>query len=347
MRRGAQRRRILGLCAVLAILHAGTTLGSARQRRPPPASTTILCQSLVADRKVVDAGEQVALTATAEDADGDALSYRWTATGGRIAGSGPTATFFTEGLKGLQTLTVLANDGYGHAVECSTSVLVIPRPTWHPQVFFVKESASVYHGAVVSLLAREVAPTAPAGPYRYRWTASAGTITPSAVNHLLADLDTTGAVGAVGVELAVHDAAGVCVNRIATIVRVWQAQLAPIDQLLITFARRSARLDATAVETLVFAADRMRLPAEKRLVIDGHSTNDESPDIAVSRAKAARDHLVNLAGVDPRIISVRAFAGRCPLAKKSKSRRVVVYTIPRDLPIEVFDIGCRAEPLGP
>jgi hypothetical protein len=58
-------------------------------------------------------GTSVQLTCTAQDPDGDTLSYEWTADGGDISGSGTTVNWTAPQEVGAYNVTVVVKDGHG------------------------------------------------------------------------------------------------------------------------------------------------------------------------------------------------------------------------------------------
>ncbi len=67
------------------------------------------------------------IRANAHDPDGDPLTYSWSSSGGKITGSGDTATFDATGVApGKYTVTVTVSDGK-HKVDCATEITVIKR----------------------------------------------------------------------------------------------------------------------------------------------------------------------------------------------------------------------------
>ena len=93
----------------------------------PNRAPTMSCS---ADRSSVLTGERVRISATANDADGDNLTYAWRASGGQIVGSGSAVQLDTSGLgAGRYTATGRVDDGRGGAADCATSVSVtVPPP---------------------------------------------------------------------------------------------------------------------------------------------------------------------------------------------------------------------------
>ncbi len=69
-------------------------------------------------------GEAVAVTVTASDADGDTLSYVWSATNGALSGSGATATWTAPLQAGSFTITCVVQDGKGGMAQSSATYTV-------------------------------------------------------------------------------------------------------------------------------------------------------------------------------------------------------------------------------
>jgi outer membrane protein OmpA-like peptidoglycan-associated protein len=87
-----------------------------KMHQPP----TIVCS---ADRSSVAVGEPAQLTATASDAEHDALTYTWSASGGNIIGSGSSVKLDTTGLPaGRYTVTARAHDSQSGTADCSVDV---------------------------------------------------------------------------------------------------------------------------------------------------------------------------------------------------------------------------------
>jgi outer membrane protein OmpA-like peptidoglycan-associated protein/opacity protein-like surface antigen len=87
-----------------------------RPNRPP----TISCS---ADHHSVTVGTSVDITSTANDPDNDPLKFAWSATGGKVEGSGANVRYQTEGVgPGSYTITGHVDDGRGGTAECTVSV---------------------------------------------------------------------------------------------------------------------------------------------------------------------------------------------------------------------------------
>jgi outer membrane protein OmpA-like peptidoglycan-associated protein len=80
----------------------------------------------VAKNSILQA-DTTTIRANAVDPDGDPLTYTWTSSGGKVSGTGDTATFdATNVAPGKYTVTVSVSDGK-HKVDCSTEITVLKR----------------------------------------------------------------------------------------------------------------------------------------------------------------------------------------------------------------------------
>ena len=77
----------------------------------PNTAPTI--NSLIANPPTVDISGASTLTCAATDADGDVLTYTWSATGGSISGTGSVVTWQAPAAEGTYTVTVEVADGRG------------------------------------------------------------------------------------------------------------------------------------------------------------------------------------------------------------------------------------------
>jgi hypothetical protein len=62
---------------------------------------------------------------TAQDPDGDNLSFLWRATGGKITGKGNSVSWTSPGVNGDYTVTVTVTDGRGDTAEASIVFTVV------------------------------------------------------------------------------------------------------------------------------------------------------------------------------------------------------------------------------
>ena len=104
---------------------------------PPPPPNHPPTVTVAADPKQVFAGsgDPIALKATASDPDGDPLTYKWSATGGGIEGTGADVRWNSSGVKeGTYTATVTVDDGRGGSANASTDFQVVQKPNSPPVI---------------------------------------------------------------------------------------------------------------------------------------------------------------------------------------------------------------------
>ena len=90
----------------------------------PNQAPTVTCAS---ERPEILPGETVRIQATASDPEGDQLTYDWSATAGRVTGSGSTASFDFTGMTppASATVTVRVSDGHGNTASCSNDLRLL------------------------------------------------------------------------------------------------------------------------------------------------------------------------------------------------------------------------------
>jgi len=93
---------------------------------PPPPSNNNPTVNCEIERSQILPGETVRVRANASDADGDTLTYEWSASQGRITGNGATATYDSTGVTppATVTITVRVTDGRGGTAESTCTVRI-------------------------------------------------------------------------------------------------------------------------------------------------------------------------------------------------------------------------------
>jgi len=93
----------------------------------PNRNPTVTCS---ADRNSLIEGESTRVHANASDPDGDPLTYSWSASAGRVSGSGADVTFDSTNVPAgtTVTVTVVVSDGRGGSATCSSLIQVNPAP---------------------------------------------------------------------------------------------------------------------------------------------------------------------------------------------------------------------------
>ena len=96
-----------------------------KPNHPPTASLSVEHNSILA-------GEPTGITCNGSDPDNDPLTYSYTATGGKVAGTGSSAQFDSTGLQpGSYTVKCTVNDGRGGTADASGNVEVKEPPQVH------------------------------------------------------------------------------------------------------------------------------------------------------------------------------------------------------------------------
>lgn len=102
---------------------------------PPPPPNHPPTVSATADPTKVIVGDSSVIRAQAADPDNDQLTYTWTATGGKVDGTGPEVHWNSaDAAPGNYTVTVKVDDGRGGTATSSTQVAVEARPNRPPAV---------------------------------------------------------------------------------------------------------------------------------------------------------------------------------------------------------------------
>jgi hypothetical protein len=137
----------------------------------PNTMPVILSVTSASDR--IEPSDLSQVVCEAEDADGDSLTYAWTASQGEVVGEGPTVDWNAPDTEGLYQLSVTVDDGRGGSAEFSTSVRV--KKNYAPEIVeltsfsdWAMPETSVY----VSALATDL----DADEVSYEWSATAGEV---------------------------------------------------------------------------------------------------------------------------------------------------------------------------
>jgi hypothetical protein len=100
---------------------------------PPPPNQPPIINSLTAEKEV-DALSESQIICEATDADGDVLSYQWSADGGTIKSEGSSITWAAPDTAGNYTVKVTVTDSNGGEANNSTTIAVIDKPNQPPVI---------------------------------------------------------------------------------------------------------------------------------------------------------------------------------------------------------------------
>jgi outer membrane protein OmpA-like peptidoglycan-associated protein len=133
---------------------------ASRRNDPPTVSCSVEKSSILQ-------GETTTVRATGSDPDGDALSYSWDSTGGKVSGTGETAKFDATGAApGKYTVTATVKDKK-HSASCSSDITVVKR-NGPPTASIVPSTFDITQGESVDLRCNATDPDK--DPLTYSWT---------------------------------------------------------------------------------------------------------------------------------------------------------------------------------
>jgi hypothetical protein len=120
-------RALLTLGIIVLLAGCGGGGGSAPTQPPPSTGNHNPALSVNASTTHLAYGGGASISVTASDPDGDQLTFSYTATGGSVSASGPTATTaaFTAGSQwGPASVTVTVSDGRGGSAQATAAMYV-------------------------------------------------------------------------------------------------------------------------------------------------------------------------------------------------------------------------------
>jgi outer membrane protein OmpA-like peptidoglycan-associated protein len=155
---------------------------------PPPNHPPVIAVSTTPDKVIEGTGDSTVVQAKASDPDKDPLTYTWSATGGKIEGSGPEVRWNSQGLApGKYNITGKVDDGRGGTANSSTDVTVEARPNRPPTVTCAASPKTVVVGQPVTVTATGTDPDN--DPLTYTFDASGGKVSATGAT---GQFDTTG-----------------------------------------------------------------------------------------------------------------------------------------------------------
>jgi hypothetical protein len=125
---------VVTLLLVSAFLISSACTPSPPPPPPPPPNQPPVIESLTVDKKEIPTSTEAQLVAKANDADGDSLTYQWSADGGTISGEGSTVTWTAPAISDNYTIKLTVSDGKGGIATESTTIAAIYKPNNPPVV---------------------------------------------------------------------------------------------------------------------------------------------------------------------------------------------------------------------
>ncbi len=269
-----------------------------------------------ADKKEVMAGsgDTVPVHVSASDPDGDALTYSWTASGGRVDGSGADARWNSAGAgAGSYTVTARVDDGHGGTASCSADIRVTappPPPAPKPPVMSCSaDRSNVMAGERVNISANASSPQNFA--LTYAWQANGGQVVGTGAN---VQFDTTGlAPGTYTITGRVddgHNGAADCTASVTVQQPPPPPQASKINECAFKPAA-SARVDNVCKRVLDDVALRLQNEPKGTVVIVGYADPKAkgAKKSSTDRAENAAKYLAGK-GIDRSRITVRSGDGQ-------------------------------------
>jgi outer membrane protein OmpA-like peptidoglycan-associated protein len=294
-----------------------------------PKAPDVVTASCSVDKStiVADSGEMIEATAQGSDTYNHPINYTWTATGGRVDGSGPQVRWQpADAAPGTYTISAHLDDNRGNSASCSSDVTVQPKPAPPPPTMSCSANPSsiqVGERATVTATVNDSTGTA----LTYSWQANSGQVVGTGAS---VQFDSTGlAPGDYTVTGRVENAKDGAADCTAT-VTVQQPPAKPeaskIGQCY--FKPGSARVDNVCKRVLDDAAVRLQNDPKAKIVIVGYADPKErKPDqLAKQRADSALTYLSKTKNVDASRVETRGAAGTAGADKEN--RRADVVNVP-------------------
>jgi outer membrane protein OmpA-like peptidoglycan-associated protein len=288
----------------------------------PPDNVTATCSE---DKTSVMEGSSDYVTANvaATDANGRPLNYTWTASGGKLIGTGPYVRWDPTGVGGgSYALTARVDNGAGKSASCSSSVTVQPKPLAAPTMSCSANPATVIAGERPTITATVNDPSGT--PITYTWQANAGQIVGSGAS---VQFDTSGLAPATytvtgRAENAVHSACD-CSTTVTVQAPAPAPEASKISEC--SFAPNSARTDNVCKRTLDDVAVRLQTDGKTKIVVVGYADANEhgAQKLATERAESAKKYLNEKKSVDTSRVEVRANT-----ETGKEGRRVEIILVP-------------------
>ncbi len=297
--------------------------------KPRPADNLTASCSVTKNSVMADSGEAINSSVQATDAYNHPLNYNWTATGGKIIGSGPEVRWDSTGVAaGNYSITARVDDGQGYNASCSSDVKVEAVPIPAPTMSCSVDRSSLLVGERAQVAANVVDKSNT--PLNYTWNTNGGQIVGSGAN---VQLDTTGlAAGTYTVTGRVENGKGGaadCTTSVSVQAPPPPPQATKLNEC--AFRENSARVDNVCKRILDDVALRLQNDPKAKIVVIGYSApkagkagEKASAKLAKDRSDNAQKYLSKEKGVDPSRVELRTAGGQKG-AGKANNRTDIIW----------------------
>jgi len=142
---------------------------------PPPNHAPTVTLSADPTKVFAGSGDGISLKAQCTDPDNDTLTYKYTATGGTVEGTGAEARWNSTGVQpGKYTITATCDDGRGGTANATTDVTVEEKPNTPPTISCAANPATVTAGQSATITS--TASDADNDKLTYSYKASGGNV---------------------------------------------------------------------------------------------------------------------------------------------------------------------------
>jgi outer membrane protein OmpA-like peptidoglycan-associated protein len=267
----------------------------------PPVAACSAAQPSVYEGATTPVGIHV----NATDADNDALTYSYTATGGTVDGTGPDVRWNPSGLAlGNYTVTARVDDGHGGNTSCAVDIAVGKRPNQPPVISCAPDRNPINPNEQVNIVSTASDPDG--DPLTYSYSATAGQISGTGPS---AKFDSTGlTAGGYTVTCTADDGRGGRTSATTTVnvqaPKELEARLAlhsiyfPTDRPSVAnpngglLESQQKRLDSLASDFKEY----LKYKADARLTLTGHADLRGAPEynmkLSERRVEAVKHYLV-------------------------------------------------------
>ena len=294
----------------------------------PKAPDTVTANCSVDKNSVMDgSGDMIAATASGSDSYSHPISYTWSATGGKVDGTGAQVRWSQDGAgPGTYTISARLDDAHGANASCSADVTVQPKPAPPPPTMSCSaDPSSVQVGgrSTITATVNDASGTA----LTYAWQANSGQVVGTGAS---VQFDSTGlAAGDYTVTGRATNANGAAADCTAT-VTVQAPPPAPQASKIgsCDFKNGSSRIDNVCKRVLDDAAVRLQNDPKATVVLIGYSDPAEKKGDKVAKARGdnAMKYLSKEKGVAESRAQSRTAAGTAGAGKENY--RVDVMFVP-------------------